>query len=235
MLLLSTVSRMDRKTDLRPHRTAANARPTANRSEYTFSKLNSSLSPICISYFHSSLLSTISTRILTYIHLCYLTRLLNAAGAFFQFHSNLPATFLSFPNPFLSVLGVTQSSNTSSSLASTDPPFHSFKSFLSSTRESPLDLLTRLPFGAEMLASSLRMAKSITKYLLWRPLKLTIHLKRMVAVFLKYLETNLIKKPDDKAAHCKAGSTSALLGSSFRAPSFVLSLLLLFILIRKCK
>lgn len=240
---------MERKTNLRSPRTPARAGQTANRfaSGRTYSKLNSSLSPICISYFHSSLLSPISTRVLSYIHLCYLTRLLNAAisNAFLLLHSNAILSATLFLPGLLSLFilhVITQSSNAVSSLASIIVSQRSplLKRFRSSTR-SLVDRLTipRL-FSAKMNISNLspsRTAKSITKYLLRGPPESTIHLKRMMAAFLKSFETNLIKKPENrqKQAPCKHRSTSAFLHAAFRAPSFLLSFLLLFILIRKCK
>lgn len=225
---------------------AAIPRQTANRSENTFWKLNSSLSPICISYFHSSLLSPISTRILSYINSCYLTCLLNAAisGAFRLAHSNLPAIYLSCL-PSLSLffhLAVTRSSNAVSSFASVARS-SLFASFRSPIRVSLVDLPIRLFSAAFSLLqsktilspSSLRMAKSITKYLLRCCLKLTIYPKRMLPVSLKSFETNLIKDFEKQEEKASCRSTSAFFGSSFRAPSFMLSFLLLFILIRKCK
>lgn len=236
---------MEHKTHLRSPRTPTSGGQAANRfaSGRTYSKLNSSLSPICISYFHSSLLSPISTRVLSYIHLCSLTRLLNAAfsSAFLLFHSNaiLPAT-LSFPSLLLRfVHSVTKSSIAASfcivSIASI--AVLQASSFLKRICAMlTASLVVFIPFASKMNISNpslSRMAKSITKYLLWRPVESTIHLK--MSAFLKSFESNLIKKPENREKKVPSSSTSAFLPSAVRARSFLLSFLLLFILIRKCK
>ena len=218
---------------LQQNATAAGAHQTANQPGYTVSKLDSSFSPIWISCFHSSLLSPISTHIRSYISLCYLTRLLNAATSLLLFHSNVSATS---PLPsLLSLLlpGVVQSTTFVSSIASLSSLFDSSR--LSPIRRSLVNLRVRLSlvqFNARsFIVSTLRMSESITEHLPGR-LVLTIHPKRMMAVSLKSLETHSIKKPEESETNCTR--SSAFFRSPFRAFS-MLSFLLLFILIRNCK